>query len=71
MAALHAFEADLLAENGDGDDGEDEAALGRAGLKRTNRLAWSYLSHEIAALNARFLCCCESGWRGLGAVNAG
>ena len=66
-ATLHAFEADLLHEKdqrraelaregvvlADEDEGH---LLGRAGLKRSNRLGWSTLAHEIAVLNERFLC---------------
>lgn len=64
MATLHAFEADLLDEKEEliaagqrepEDDGP--ANLGRAGLKRSNRLAWSFFCNEVANLNARFLCC--------------
>ena len=59
---LHSFEAELIRsleierrERGEEEDtGEEE--LGRAGLKRSNRLAWSFLANEIASLNARFLC---------------
>ncbi|GAA5884779.1 hypothetical protein JCM6882_005390 [Rhodosporidiobolus microsporus] len=31
--------------------------FGRAGLKRSNRLAFSYLCQQVAKLNERFLCC--------------
>ena len=59
---LHSFEAELIraveverCERGEEEDlGEEE--LGRAGLKRSNRLAWSFLANEIASLNERFLC---------------
>jgi len=64
MATLHAFEADLLADKEElvaagqrEPDDDGPANLGRAGLKRSNRLAWSFFSNEIANLNARFLCC--------------
>lgn len=67
MATLHAFEADLLREKEaararllrEGVEVRDEdegGQLGRAGLKRSNRLGWSTLAHEIAVLNERFLC---------------
>lgn len=56
-ATLHAFEAELIKEKEARSEGEEEEQLGRAGLKRSNRLAWSSLSHEIALLNERFFCC--------------
>lgn len=64
MATLHAFEADLLDEKDQAiaqgvcePDDDSESQLGRAGLKRTNRIAWSFLSTEISNLNARFISC--------------
>ncbi|GAA6002091.1 hypothetical protein JCM10207_003068 [Rhodosporidiobolus poonsookiae] len=36
--------------------------LGSAGLKRSNRLAFSFLCKEIAKLNERFLCWCVSSF---------
>ncbi|GAA5866831.1 hypothetical protein JCM3774_001815 [Rhodotorula dairenensis] len=88
IAALHAFEAELLEEKeralalarprpavqghspsssigsvseyGDCIDEEEESdsvhVLGQPGLKRSNRLAFSFLCGEIARLNERFLC---------------
>ncbi|BGP23389.1 tyrosine/serine/threonine protein phosphatase pps1 [Rhodotorula toruloides] len=79
MAALHAFEGELLeqreqqlaarrnsAESAssvgskslyDEDDLVDSIQnLGRAGLKRSNRLHFSFLCAEIARLNERFIC---------------
>ncbi|GAA5872276.1 hypothetical protein JCM8547_004799 [Rhodosporidiobolus lusitaniae] len=62
----HPSSASLAAQSdaslyADGDDAafEDDRSgqnFGRAGLKRTNRLAFSYLCSEIAKLNERFLC---------------
>lgn len=37
------------------DDDASGQNYGRAGLKRSNRLAFSYLCSQIAELNARFL----------------
>jgi dual specificity MAP kinase phosphatase len=87
IAALHAFEAELLEEKervaalsrpraaqghspsssigsvseyGDCVDEKEELdslqVLGQPGLKRSNRLAFSFLCGEIARLNERFLC---------------
>ncbi|BGP06647.1 tyrosine/serine/threonine protein phosphatase pps1 [Rhodotorula toruloides] len=79
MAALHAFEGELLEQREqqlaarrnsaasassvgskslyDEDDLVDSVQnLGRAGLKRSNRLHFSFLCAEIARLNERFLC---------------
>uniref|UniRef100_A0A0K3C803 BY PROTMAP: gi/342320697/gb/EGU12636.1/ Proteophosphoglycan 5 [Rhodotorula glutinis ATCC 204091] n=1 Tax=Rhodotorula toruloides TaxID=5286 RepID=A0A0K3C803_RHOTO len=79
MAALHAFEGELLEQREqqlaarrnsaasassvdskslyDEDDLVDSMQnLGRAGLKRSNRLHFSFLCAEIARLNERFLC---------------
>ncbi|GAA5976901.1 hypothetical protein JCM10908_005669 [Rhodotorula pacifica] len=88
IAALHAFEAELLEEKeralalsrpraavqghspsssigsvseyGDCIDEEEERdslhVLGQPGLKRSNRLGFSFLCGEIARLNERFLC---------------
>ncbi|SGY47307.1 BQ5605_C001g00519 [Microbotryum silenes-dioicae] len=63
FATLHTFEADLLADK-DGriarreiaPDDDSDQHLGRAGLKRSNRVAWSYLCSSVASLNERFLC---------------
>ncbi|SCV74166.1 BQ2448_6598 [Microbotryum intermedium] len=63
FATLHTFEADLLA-NKDAriarreiaPDDDSDQHLGRAGLKRSNRVAWSYLCSSVASLNERFLC---------------
>ncbi|GAA5946181.1 hypothetical protein JCM10213_001632 [Rhodosporidiobolus nylandii] len=40
------------------DDDADLQLLGRAGLKRSNRLAFSFLCKEVAKLNERFLSWC-------------
>ncbi|GAA5948555.1 hypothetical protein JCM3765_004923 [Sporobolomyces pararoseus] len=68
MAALHAFEATLLDEKSSpsrktslassaGSIFEDSLErLAQPGLKRSNRMGWSFLCSEIARLNERFLC---------------
>ncbi|GAA6061410.1 hypothetical protein JCM10212_004468 [Sporobolomyces blumeae] len=38
------------------DDDDTLQYLGLAGLKRSNRLGWSFLCSEVARLNERFLC---------------
>jgi hypothetical protein len=38
------------------DDDASGQNYGRAGLKRSNRLAFSYLCEQVAKLNERFLC---------------
>ncbi|BGP38695.1 tyrosine/serine/threonine protein phosphatase pps1 [Rhodotorula kratochvilovae] len=80
MAALHAFEQSLLAEQeqhraavathqrssstaSDASSYPDYTVdslehLGHAGLKRSNRLSWSFLCAQVAHLNERFLCWC-------------
>lgn len=68
MAALHAFEGSLLAQNttpasprsdrsSSVESDEDPLQLlSHPGLKRSNRLGWSFLCTEVARLNERFLC---------------
>lgn len=71
MASLHGLEIQLiqhrerqaalpsvagLDEDAGNAEEEDDSVLGQAGLKRSNRVAWSYLAGEIARLNERFLC---------------
>jgi hypothetical protein len=34
---------------------DDEEEEGTAGLKWSNRVAWSFFAHEIAVLNERFI----------------
>lgn len=70
MATLHGFEIELIKarqaerrrlvealETARGTRAvlEDDGEVGEAGLKRSNRVAWSYFSGEIARLNERFL----------------
>ncbi|GAA5973075.1 hypothetical protein JCM21900_004579 [Sporobolomyces salmonicolor] len=47
-ASLSSFETE--------DDDDNLQYLGLAGLKRSNRLGWSFICGEIAKLNERFLC---------------
>lgn len=61
MATLHAFEMELIRarENkmtGGEEEPVEEGELGEAGLKRSNRVAWSYFAGEVARLNERFMC---------------
>ncbi|GAA6007718.1 hypothetical protein JCM11491_003939 [Sporobolomyces phaffii] len=67
MAALHAFEAALLEQDAETSSLRPERPssvgsiesierLGHPGLKRSNRLGWSFLCTEVARLNERFLC---------------
>ncbi|GAA5935872.1 tyrosine/serine/threonine protein phosphatase PPS1 [Sporobolomyces koalae] len=57
MSALHAFEATLLEQDGTSSKNDRQLeTLSLPGLKRSNRLGWSFLCSEIAKLNERFLC---------------
>ncbi|GAA6031732.1 hypothetical protein JCM8097_001957 [Rhodosporidiobolus ruineniae] len=49
--------ANGFVEDDDEDDDLAQRNFGRAGLKRSNRLGFSFLCKEIAKLNERFLCC--------------
>jgi dual specificity MAP kinase phosphatase len=59
MMSLHGLEIELI-RNKEARLGvrrvEEEGAVGEAGLKRSNRVTWSYFCTELAKLNERFLC---------------